>query len=156
MFIALQLSPRFHIYGNRVAIVFAVAVGLVAVMNETVSGQVMDGRKSWQGTWNNRKYKTSGPLKCTAFPKDEKTWEARFEGRGLGKPFRYDVTMDAMQKGDRALWRSHKGTPYTASCGNCSRICTPVRIRSTPSFVTVDQIASTAETLIEMCLVTIR
>lgn len=58
---------------------------------------------SWAGNWNNRKYNTNGPLKCVASPKDAKTWNAVFEGTGIGKPFKYDVTLQAMKKGNRTL-----------------------------------------------------
>jgi len=65
---------------------------------------VTPGEKmSWQGTWNNRKYGTEGPLKCTATVKDETTWEAKFDGMGLGRPFAYDATMKVSKKDNRTL-----------------------------------------------------
>ncbi|MCA9146597.1 MAG: hypothetical protein KDB05_27650, partial [Planctomycetales bacterium] len=62
-----------------------------------------DKPMSWQGTWNNRKYGTDGPLKCTAKAKDANTWEAKFEGTGLGKPFTYEATMTTTKRGERTL-----------------------------------------------------
>lgn len=70
---------------------------------DPAASQITSGQLSWQGTWNNRKYGTNGPLICTAAPKNDKTWQARFEGKGLGKPFRYDVEIATTARGDRTL-----------------------------------------------------
>jgi hypothetical protein len=45
--------------------------------------------KSWQGTWRNLRFRTSGALKCTAVSKDGKTWDGTFEGVFRGRKFRY-------------------------------------------------------------------
>ena len=61
------------------------------------------GPMSWQGSWNNRKFGTEGMLRCTATVKDEKTWEAKFEGTGLGRPFTYNVEISTTTRGERTL-----------------------------------------------------
>lgn len=58
---------------------------------------------TWQGSWNNRKFGTKGPLVCTAKAKDDKTWDATFTGTGIGKPFKYQVTINTTKKGNQTL-----------------------------------------------------
>lgn len=52
--------------------------------------------KTWEGTWVNKRYNTSGTLKCVAKPDKEKegTWKATFSGSFQGQPFSYDVTFE--------------------------------------------------------------
>ncbi len=57
----------------------------------------------WRGTWNNRKFGTKGPLICTAAVKDDKTWQAVFSGTGIGKPFKYEVTISTNKKNGQTL-----------------------------------------------------
>jgi hypothetical protein len=45
--------------------------------------------RTWEGTWSNRKYNTTGPLRCTAVQAADGTWTATFEGTFLGDPFKY-------------------------------------------------------------------
>lgn len=59
--------------------------------------------KTWSGTWDNKKYKTSGPLTCKATRKDTATWEAKFTGEGLGKPFAYDATIKSADRNGRLV-----------------------------------------------------
>jgi hypothetical protein len=65
--------------------------------------QQSDEAKTWDGMWSNRKFNTSGPLKCTATRKDDGSNEARFEGSFMGSPFSYTVAVTATPKGDRTL-----------------------------------------------------
>jgi len=57
--------------------------------------------KSWSGTWNNRKYNTSGPLTCTVIGEENGKWLARFTGTALGKPISYTALMTPKQSGAR-------------------------------------------------------
>jgi hypothetical protein len=59
--------------------------------------------KVWQGTWSNRKYKTSGPLKCTATRQDDRTAAARFEGTFMGDSFGYNVEVTTRPERDRTV-----------------------------------------------------
>lgn len=59
--------------------------------------------KSWSGTWDNKKFKTNGPLTCRATQKDATTWEAKFTGEGLGKPFAYDATIKSADRNGRLV-----------------------------------------------------
>jgi hypothetical protein len=59
--------------------------------------------KVWKGTWSNRKYKTTGPLKCTASRKDDQSAEATFEGTFMGDPFRYTIDVNTRRQRDRTL-----------------------------------------------------
>jgi hypothetical protein len=56
--------------------------------------------KSWVGTWTNRKYKTSGPLKCVATRKDDSSAEATFSGTFVKDPFSYNVTVNTKAEKD--------------------------------------------------------
>lgn len=59
--------------------------------------------RQWSGTWDNKKYKTSGPLTCSAKMNTNGVWQAKFTGTGLGKPFGYDATIRAGDKGGRLI-----------------------------------------------------
>ena len=54
--------------------------------------------KTWEGTWMNRKFNSTGPLKCVATSKDESTAEATFSGTFMKDPFSYDVTVSATKE----------------------------------------------------------
>ncbi len=49
--------------------------------------------QSWSGTWNNRKYNTSGALICTIQGEQSGQWIAKFTGTALGKPISYTALM---------------------------------------------------------------
>jgi hypothetical protein len=84
------------------ALVLLGSLGLVATA-ATHSPAQDTAEKTWQGTWNNRKFGTSGPLKCTVTAKDDKTWDATFEGMFMSRRFSHKVTIAATKKGDRTL-----------------------------------------------------
>jgi hypothetical protein len=48
----------------------------------------------------NRKYNSSGPLKCIASKTDDSTAEATFSGTFMRDPFSYNVTVSMKQEGD--------------------------------------------------------
>ncbi len=75
---------------------------LVLAMLAPIATQAADPpSKSWSGTWNNKKYKTTGPLTCTVTSSKGGNWQATFSGTGLGNPFSYPATLKAMEKGGR-------------------------------------------------------
>lgn len=47
--------------------------------------------KTWAGTWTNKKYNTTGPLKCVATPGKDGKWKATFTGKFQGDPFKYQA-----------------------------------------------------------------
>lgn len=49
--------------------------------------------KVYSGAWNNRKYKTKGPLTCNLTVSTANTWKATFTGKGLGRPFTYNTDL---------------------------------------------------------------
>ncbi len=51
--------------------------------------------KTFTGTWNNRKYNSSGPLKCVARPGKDGNVIATFTGTFKGDPFKYNVKFQA-------------------------------------------------------------
>jgi hypothetical protein len=60
--------------------------------------------KTWEGTWTNKRYDTTGSLKCVAQPGKDGTWKATFSGDFQGRAFSYDVTFKGKQgKGGEAL-----------------------------------------------------
>ncbi|MEQ8791276.1 MAG: hypothetical protein RIC55_33755 [Pirellulaceae bacterium] len=60
-----------------------------------------EGAKSFSGQWKNYKFKTSGPLSCSASPKGDDAWQGRFQGTFMGDPFDYTVTFASMTKGNQ-------------------------------------------------------
>ena len=87
----------------RVVVIGAIALlGFLAATSAPSVAQKPEER-SWQGTWNNRARGTSGPLKCTATIKDDKTWDANFQGMFMGRPFNHKVSIDVTKKSDRTL-----------------------------------------------------
>jgi hypothetical protein len=92
---------------SRRPVIFVLAISAVLSFSVAATvlgqGEKADGPLRWQGTWNNRKYGTNGPLRCTAASKDANTWEAKFEGTGVGRPFTYNVNISTMKKGNRTL-----------------------------------------------------
>ncbi|TWT61592.1 hypothetical protein [Rubinisphaera italica] len=52
-------------------------------------------KKTFEGTWNNRKYNSSGPLRCEARPGEDGKVKATFSGTFMGDPFSYDVEFSA-------------------------------------------------------------
>jgi hypothetical protein len=81
--------------------------------------------KTWQGTWRNLKFRTTGTLKCTAVTKDDgKTWDGTFDGVFQGSRFSYkakfagkpgrgrtDLSGDATIDGAKYQWTGYiRGT----------------------------------------------
>jgi hypothetical protein len=57
--------------------------------------------KTWEGTWMNRKYNSTGLLKCVATSTGEDSAEATFSGTFMKDPFSYDVTVSTKKERDR-------------------------------------------------------
>lgn len=55
--------------------------------------------KAWSGTWNNRKYNTTGALTCTVVGEQNGQWIAKFTGTALGKPISYTALMTPKASG---------------------------------------------------------
>lgn len=55
--------------------------------------------RSWSGKWNNRKYGTSGPLKCVGQSAMNGKWTAVFSGTFKGDPFEYRVQFVSRKAG---------------------------------------------------------
>lgn len=55
--------------------------------------------KAWSGTWNNRKYNTTGALTCTVVGDQNGQWIAKFTGVALGKPISYTALMTPKASG---------------------------------------------------------
>jgi hypothetical protein len=91
---------------RRPALTAALAVvGFLTAANTPNGAEKSDDKseKSWQGTWNNRARGTSGPLRCTVTPKDDKSWDATFEGSFMGRAFSHKVSIDVTKKSERTL-----------------------------------------------------
>ncbi len=60
-------------------------------------GSVATGQNSltWSGQWQNRKYGTSGPLKCVARETKPGQWSATFTGTFKGDPFQYKANFQS-------------------------------------------------------------
>jgi hypothetical protein len=58
-----------------------------------------DAARTWEGTWNNKKFGTKGPLKCVATEDDKGVFKATFTGKFMGDPFKYEATFESKKKG---------------------------------------------------------
>jgi hypothetical protein len=70
-----------------------VSFGLAAVL--FASSLYAGEEKVWEGKWNNKRFGTSGPLKCVATETEQGKWKATFSGKFQGESFSYDVMFDA-------------------------------------------------------------
>ncbi len=66
--------------------------------------------RTWEGTWNNRKYGTKGPLKCVASEIKPGEWKGKFTGTFQGDPFDYEATFTAKQGRNEQLDLAGKAT----------------------------------------------
>lgn len=70
--------------------------------------------RTWEGKWNNRKYNTTGPLKCVATSDESGKWKATFTGLFKGDPFKYEATFQSKPMGNQqklsgdAIIRGHQ------------------------------------------------
>ena len=60
-----------------------------------------DKTLSWSGKWNNKKYKTDGPLYCTMTDSGNGVWKAKFTGTGIRSKFNFDADIKVTRKGNR-------------------------------------------------------
>lgn len=65
------------------------ALGLLIGLGHSIFAAEAAKTKAWSGTWNNKKYNTTGELTCTVVGEQNGQWIAKFTGTGLGKPFNY-------------------------------------------------------------------
>jgi len=65
----------------------------VLVLSASVA-MAQEGTKTWEGTWNNKKYNSKGTLKCVAKLGKDGKWTATFTGVFMAEKFTYDVTFD--------------------------------------------------------------
>lgn len=54
---------------------------------------------TFAGQWNNKKYGTSGPLKCVMTEKTPNQWEAKFTGTFQNDPFSYEAKFRSKKVG---------------------------------------------------------
>jgi hypothetical protein len=95
-------STRRKRFLGLVLLAFCLAADAPPAGNRLAGQDAEAAAKSWQGTWNNRKHRSSGPLKCTA-RKQGDSYEARFEGTFMGSPFEFTVPVTATPRDDRTL-----------------------------------------------------
>ncbi|MDX1945390.1 MAG: hypothetical protein SFU86_08275 [Pirellulaceae bacterium] len=76
----------------------ALTLVLVVASPRLPADETEPAAKVWEGTWMNRKYNSSGPLRCEAKAKDDGTAEATFSGTFMRDPFQYDVTVSTKQE----------------------------------------------------------
>jgi len=62
---------------------------LIICLMHVSSPVAAQDQKTWTGKWNNRKYGTSGPLKCVAGDPRAGQWNAVFTGTFKGDPFKF-------------------------------------------------------------------
>jgi hypothetical protein len=91
---------------KRAAFLLGGLLALVLVMTPSRPVGAADAPKgkvpvnqAWSGTWNNRKYNTSGQLICTVQGEQNGQWIAKFTGTALGKPISYTALMTPKESG---------------------------------------------------------
>lgn len=70
-----------------------------AIKSKAKSGYQLGDKLLFTGSWNNRKYGTSGSLRCSAVVKDQDNWTAKFDGNGVYGKFSYDVVIATKDRG---------------------------------------------------------
>ena len=80
--------------------VLAVLVASAVLILPDHPALAADANKSWSGTWNNQKFKTTGPLTCAVIGDQNGQWIARFTGTGLGRPFNYTALITVRTNGN--------------------------------------------------------
>ena len=94
-------STLSHSAPKRATLLLAglLAFVLVITPSRPADGADVPLNKAWSGTWNNRKYNTSGALTCTVVGEQNGQWIAKFTGTALGKPISYTALMTPKQNG---------------------------------------------------------
>lgn len=85
---------------RRLAALLAL-LALLVLLVPLRPAEAADATKSWTGTWNNKKYNTTGALTCTVVGEQNGQWIAKFTGTALGKPISYTALMTPKQSGER-------------------------------------------------------
>jgi hypothetical protein len=94
-------------------VMLRIVVACVFLCSFAAMARAEDREKTWEGTWTNKRFGTTGSLKCVATPEKDGTWKATFSGKFQGRPFSYDVTFKAKPgKGQEALSGSAKVNGY--------------------------------------------
>lgn len=83
-----------HSFSTARAIVLSALFSLLFLPGASLRATAADANvKVYSGAWNNRKYKTKGPLLCNLTISPGNTWKAKFTGKGLGRPFTYNTDL---------------------------------------------------------------
>ena len=90
---------------RRPLLLTALTVALLAPVPAQHVEAAAAAAKVYSGNWNNRKYKTDGPLTCNLTIAPGNQWQATFTGKGLGKPFTYRTRLTATTAGNRTNLR---------------------------------------------------
>lgn len=67
--------------------------GLVLLVGTALLAE--EPARTWEGTWTNKRFNTSGALKCVATPEKDGAWTGTFSGKFMAESFSYDVTFQA-------------------------------------------------------------
>ena len=91
------------INGGRRKVVRFLLLLVVGILAFGPAGHCADKAISFAGKWNNKKYKTDGPLYCTMTDAGGGTWKAKFTGTGIRSPFKFDADIKLTRKGNRTM-----------------------------------------------------
>lgn len=70
-----------------------IVAAVLALVGSSAFAQ--DGSKTWEGTWVNKKYNSSGTMKCVAKEGKDGEWSATFTGVFMGEAFKHEVKFQA-------------------------------------------------------------
>lgn len=98
--IDMSMIPKPSKGGRRVPVLFLILL-CVSLFAFGPSGHCADKALSWSGKWNNKKYKTDGPLYCTMTDAGGGIWKAKFTGTGIRSQFNFDADIKVTRKGNR-------------------------------------------------------
>lgn len=73
----------------------------LALMLATIPCQAQDKSTRWEGSWNNKKYNTKGPLQAVITPAAGGNLKAKFTGTGIRSKFSFDANITKSFKNNR-------------------------------------------------------
>lgn len=98
--IDMSMFPQRNHGGRRRAVRFILLL-CIGVFALGPTGLCAPKTLSWAGNWNNKKYKTNGPLYCTMTDAGGGIWKAKFTGAGIRSQFKFDADIKVTRKGNR-------------------------------------------------------
>ncbi len=88
-------------FGLRLALVPSTLVACFALLVLVAPCQAQSKATRWEGSWNNKKYNTKGPLQAVIAPAAGGNLKATFTGTGIRSKFSFDANITKSTKNNR-------------------------------------------------------